>query len=51
MAWDPRWTWKVEYLYLDLGSLDASVPTTFIKTHATTNFTDQIVRAGLNFHY
>ena len=51
VAWDPRWTWKVEYLYLDLGSLDSAVPTAFIKTHATTNFTDQVVRAGLNFHY
>jgi outer membrane immunogenic protein len=51
MAWDPRWTWKVEYLYLDLGSLDSAVATSFIRTHATTNFTDQIVRAGLNFHY
>lgn len=51
VAWDPRWTWKVEYLYLDLGTLDSTVSTVFITTHATTRFTDQVVRAGLNFHY
>ena len=51
VAWDPRWTWKVEYLYLDLGRVDLAVSTVFITTDATTRFTDQVVRAGLNFHY
>jgi outer membrane immunogenic protein len=51
-AWLPaNWMWKLEYLYLDLGSLDV---TTFyssgvgggtITTH--THFTDNIVRVGL----
>ena len=51
VAWDPRWTWKVEYLYLDLGTLDAAVISGIITTHATTKFTDHVVRAGLNFHF
>lgn len=51
LAWDPRWTWKVEYLYMDLGTLDAAVSTVFTTTHTTTKFSDHIVRAGLNFHF
>jgi outer membrane immunogenic protein len=56
------WTWKVEYLYVDLGSLDivspfpAAQPTTFatpfagaLTTH--TRFTDNIVRVGLNYKF
>jgi len=51
MTWNPRWTWKAEYLYLDLGSLDAAVSSGLTTTHATTKFTDQVVRGGLNFHF
>jgi outer membrane immunogenic protein len=51
VAWNPRWTWKVEYLYLDLGLLDTAVSSTFTTTHATTKFTDHVVRGGLNFHF
>ena len=61
--WLPaNWTWKLEYLYLDLGSVDAitsftlSQPTNVfhtitgdITTH--THFTDNIVRAGLNYQF
>ena len=56
------WTWKVEYLYVDLGSLDivspfpAAKPTQFVfpftgplTTH--TRFTDNIVRVGLNCRF
>jgi outer membrane immunogenic protein len=59
----PNWTWKLEYLYLDLGSLDTSAPfvlptipgtvltaiTGTITTH--THFTDNIVRVGLNYQF
>jgi outer membrane immunogenic protein len=45
VAWNPRWTWKVEYLYLDLGSLDTAVSSTFTTTHATTKFTDHMSAA------
>jgi outer membrane immunogenic protein len=51
VAWDPRWTWKVEYLYLDLGTLDAAVSSGLTTTRATTKFTDHVLRAGLNFHF
>jgi outer membrane immunogenic protein len=56
-----NWTWKVEYLYLDLGSLDVAavvpgaapspvaVTTHTITTH--TRFTDQVIRLGLNWRF
>jgi len=50
-AWNPRWTWKVEYLYLDLGSINTAVSAGVTTTHASTRFTDNIVRAGLNYHF
>ena len=52
VAWDPRWTWKVEYLYMDLGKLQVSAPTeggTLITSE--TRFTDNIVRFGLNYRF
>jgi outer membrane immunogenic protein len=50
-AWSPRWTWKVEYLYLDFGNLPSAVAAGVTKTNITTRFTDNVVRAGLNFHF
>ena len=63
LPWLPaNWTWKLEYLYLDLGSLNSSAPfggtlTNFpgVNTPATgavaihTHFFDNIVRVGLNY--
>ncbi len=53
----PGWTYKIEYLYVDLGSLDdtdavaevsgASGGQIFTHTH----FTDGILRAGLNYQF
>jgi outer membrane immunogenic protein len=64
LYWMPsNWTWKVEYLYLDLGSLDTSTsfalfpPSGTIFTPATgtitthTRFTDNVVRVGLNYKF
>jgi outer membrane immunogenic protein len=52
----PGWTYKIEYLYVDLGSLnDTDIPAeaTFsggrVTTH--THFTDNIIRAGLNYQF
>ncbi len=48
-----NWSWKAEYLYLDLGSLDTASLGPFnrepVATH--THFTDNIVRAGLNYRF
>jgi outer membrane immunogenic protein len=50
-----NWSWKVEYLYLDLGSLETSVghgPTYFNETTAVhTDFRNHIVRVGLNYKF
>ena len=65
--WD-RWTAKVEYRYLDLGTFDvagvgtgtailAGVPSVGLTTvissnvNASTRFTDNILRVGLNYHF
>jgi outer membrane immunogenic protein len=59
----PNWTWKLEYLYLDLGSLDATTPFVQLSsnlavvsnltgtTSTHTHFTDNIVRVGLNYQF
>jgi outer membrane immunogenic protein len=47
-----NWTWKAEYLYLDLGSESGSVADNF-GGFASWNakFTDNILRAGLNYKF
>jgi outer membrane immunogenic protein len=55
-AWLPaNWTWKLEYLYLDLGSLDVVTSLNFGSGTGTTtthtHFTDNIVRVGLNYQF
>jgi outer membrane immunogenic protein len=55
----PGWTYKIEYLYVDLGSLDDNdppPPTTISvlgggQIHTHTHFTDNILRAGLNYQF
>jgi outer membrane immunogenic protein len=61
----PNWTWKLEYLYLDLGSLDtttsfvlplvSNIGKTFFPVTGTANIhthiTDNIVRVGLNYKF
>jgi|SRR6516162_2454965 outer membrane immunogenic protein len=61
--WLPtRWMWKLEYLYVDLGSLDtvssfALTQSIFVGGNFTgpitthTHFTDNIVRVGLNYQF
>ena len=45
----PGWTYKIEALYMDLGTLDASVGAGQITAH--THFTDSILRVGLNYQF
>jgi outer membrane immunogenic protein len=57
--WGARnWTWKVEGLYMDLGTLDTtgvttahSVPLTGGQLTTHTHFTDGILRGGLNYKF
>jgi outer membrane immunogenic protein len=55
-----NWTWKLEYLYMDLGSVGAGpVPLTGILVPVrtvgglsyTSHFTDNILRAGINYKF
>ena len=61
-AWlPPNWTWKLEYLYVDLGSLNTSTSLAAASSDPTiasplatsittrTHFTDNILRVGVNY--
>ena len=53
-AWlSPNWTAKVEYLYVDLGSFSNTYTglSAFTPVTLSTHVTDNIVRAGLNYHF
>jgi|SRR6185437_1296724 len=47
------WSWKAEYLYVDLGSLDVTTPNlNFGGTNTVhTKFTDNIIRGGINYRF
>jgi outer membrane immunogenic protein len=57
----PNWSVKVEYLYYDLGRVTfglsslthslAGVPVTVTDNLASTRFSGNIVRAGINYHF
>jgi outer membrane immunogenic protein len=50
----PNWSVKVEYLYVDLGRSSISIPASTIPAivfSTSTPFREQIVRAGLNYHF
>jgi outer membrane immunogenic protein len=49
-----KWTWKVEYLYMDLGTLSAGAPDPFIAgatVGGSDRFTDNILRGGVNLRF
>jgi outer membrane immunogenic protein len=47
-----NWTWKVEYLYIDLGSLSGAGTDPLAGTfNWNAKFTDNIVRVGLNYKF
>jgi len=54
----PGWTYKIEYLYVDLGSLDdTDAPALIVnsvtggRTFTHTHFTDNVIRLGLNYQF
>ena len=49
----PAWVWKIEYLYVDLGSLNGNGvdPIFGGVTSWNAHFTDNILRFGLDFHF
>lgn len=44
-----NWTWKVESLYMSLGSLDTIGAAGVVATH--THFSDWLLRGGLNYQF
>lgn len=50
---DHDWTWKVEYLYLDFGTFSNTFTgiAPFTPITLTTHVTDNIVRAGMSYHF
>lgn len=47
---DGRWRWKLEYLHIDLGSINGGMFGTFPTVQVNTaRFTDEILRMGLNY--
>lgn len=61
-SFSPNWTWKAEYLYVDLGSVDNITPFALVRSGGTayytpitgpavtnTRFTENILRVGLNY--
>jgi outer membrane immunogenic protein len=50
-----NWTARLEYLYVDLGTVSGSFATTIGTTNLVSNFssrvTDNILRAGINYKF
>jgi outer membrane immunogenic protein len=47
-----NWTWKAEYLHMDLGSVSVTgIAATGATFTASSKFTDDIVRVGLNYRF
>jgi outer membrane immunogenic protein len=50
-----KWTWKAEYLYVDLGDRSGQISTvvggTPVAFDTRQDFTQHIVRVGLNYHF
>ena len=49
LAFMPNWLLKSEYLYVNLGYYDFTVPGGQFSTHTETDF--HTVRVGLNYHF
>ena len=51
----PHWTWKIEYLFVDLGSRTGNMATTVagaqIEFSTSQDFNEHIVRTGVNYKF
>jgi outer membrane immunogenic protein len=49
---DGRWRWKIEFLHIDLGTINGGIfgSAPFFQIN-TTRFTDEIVRVGFNYRF
>jgi outer membrane immunogenic protein len=51
-TWDPRWTWKAEYLYLDFGTLETRAGSAGGgNLTISSKITDHVGRVGLNYRF
>lgn len=56
-AFDANWSLKLEYLYVDLGKFNTSIPACAVcapnptDVTMTHRYTDNIVRAGINYRF
>jgi outer membrane immunogenic protein len=50
-AFGGGWSWKVEYLYIDLGKLEQTLSTFSGTETFNSRVTDNIVRVGLNYRW
>ena len=55
-AFANNWSGKIEYLYVDLGSFDTTIPSSLPAAapdaiHVHHNYTDNILRVGLNYRF
>ena len=50
-AFLPNWTWKAEYLYVDLGKIDHSFATDGGVITTSTDVSDHILRFGVNYRF
>ena len=50
---DTHWRWKLEYLHIDLGSINGGIFGGFFPSVGvnTTRFTDEILRVGFNYKF
>ena len=46
-----NWSGKLEYLYMDLGTVSATNNAGIIGSNLSTRVTDNIFRAGINYHF
>ena len=51
MAFHRNWSWKAEYLHVDLGDWDIVTASALGTSVQTVNFTDNIVRLGVNYRF